>query len=294
MPLLIAFARILSQAAATLPVIALLTLLAGRRGNAGLCLFGARWLSGLALVLGASGPVWLIGSYLREVLPYGQGPQVLIAALLQPAGLPWSLSLLAWLAGWLAMFPALRGITFFAQGLSQNSYPATLIRGPIVACLLAAAFCFSPFILINWPFAGLPDSISMDRAFMAILRHANSEYFRGFAAAGAIALGLWPFWSSRLARDRMPVATRWLAFWALAGNLPWLLASLGPAIGASLNRAHMAAAYGINRQLMVLALFGCATLCWGVLLWKPRYLNALAWLALGLYVAACVTPALFF
>lgn len=292
MAFIIPLARFCAQAAAVLPIIALLSLLAGRRGNGAFCLADAAWLCRLGFALGIAGPIWLVFSCLYAVLPYHLDLAALCGLLIMPAGLSWSLSLLSWLVGLCLFWSGYIAVMAFAARLGADSYPTRQLALPIGLFLAAAFFLFAPFALINWPFAGFPQGLDKERVIMAIFRHANSEYFRGFCAAGAIALALWPIWPRRFAAAETAIAARWLAFWAFAGNLPWLLSSLGPALGAWLNASQLAAAYGVGLQLGVLALFTGAAFCWAFLLWRPRHLRICAWAGFALACAAILLGAL--
>lgn len=290
MAIILALAGFCVQAAATLPIIAALSLIAGRRGNARICLAGGLELLNLDLFLAATGPIFYLGSYWQQMLPYGTNFAQRIAPLFMPAGMNWSGSTLIWLAGILAGFPAIWGIRLRLQNLRENTSPVRLIRVPLFFCFLCAFLFFSTFIVINWPFGGLPEVIGWDRAALALWRNAVSNYFLALSSAGAAALLLLALRQQKLPENFVPIATRWLAFWGLAGSLPYLLTRWGYIIGAF--RARGSLAYGLQYQTISLSLLTAAAFCCALLLWKPRFLLPLAWATILLLLGRALLPLL--
>lgn len=272
-----------AQVAATLPLIAALSIIAGRRGNGSLCLAGGRTLLKMGSIFAFAGVVWITVSYLVQVMPYHAGFAQMLAPLLLPAGMPWVSGMAAWLGGWLAAILALCALL----PLSSDKYPLKYARMPIFLALAAAFFYFASFILLIWPFAGLPQDMSWERAFMAIWRHASRSYFMGFCPAGAFALCLLSLWRGRIAIAQLPIATRWLAFWAMAGALPGAFSSWSLTLGAVIGGS---AAGNPQIQLYTLAIFTIAIGCWAFLIWKPAYMQALAWPALTLLIFKTSLP----
>lgn len=275
------------QAAAVLPLVAILTLIAGRRGNAQFCLWGGQALLGLCLTLAISGPVWVISSYLAEVLPYHARTPQMLAPLFRPEGFAWFGALIVWLGGWLAVFCAFFPAKRLALSWRGENYALKQLITPIFFGLMASFLFFAAFIFERWPFAGLPEGLGWDRAIMAIGRHGMRACFSGFCPAGAIALALWPLWKNRLADSQVAIATRWLSFWAIAGAVPSVFSSWGMTLGASVKGAAIP---GLSIQLYALSLFTIAIGCWAYSLWKPRYLALLAWPALALLLLKTCLP----
>lgn len=275
------------RAAATLPLIAALSLIAARRGNASFCINGAAWLLRLCCGLAICGPLWLALDYLLQVLPYQAGFAKALAPLFEKSGLPWSGSFLAWLAGWGCAFLAWRTLGSFARRLNTPSYPVAAMRLPLILAFLAAFFFFSTFMLVVWPFAGLPEGLDWERAGLAIWRRASSGYFQALCPGGAFALAAWPFWRPRLEPGYAQVACRWLSFWAMAGALPYLLTAWGPVLGAVTRGAPPP---GVHFQMVSLGALTLAVACWIFLLWKPRYLGSLSLFALAMLLLIALLP----
>lgn len=274
-------------AASGLPFIAALSLFAGRRGNASFCIFGCKWLLVFCLALAFSGPCWIALSYLREVLPYNAGLARMLAPLAEPAGLPWSSSLAAWLAACLAVF-----LAFAALGnvrFRDNIYSVRQVAIPLFFAFAASGLFFMALVLETWPFAGLPEGLEWDRALMAIWRRATGAYFLALSPAGAFALAAWPLWLGRLDANQAKVAIRWLAFWAMAGAMPFLLATAGPALGAALHNG-IAVSTGQSALAASLGIYAIAVACWAFLLWKPRYFASLSLAAFCLLLLKTVVP----
>lgn len=276
------------QAAAVLPLIAALTLICGRRGNSSLCFYGSMRLMGFELVLGISGPVWIATSYLVQILPYHATLAQMCTPLFQPAGMAWSLSLLVWLVGWLSGWQAL---VLLRNLKPLEKYTLSYVRAPLIISFFATLCFFAVFLLVNWPFAGLPESMQWDRALMAIWRHATTSWFMGFCPAAAILLAAWPNWAQSLAPKQMAITIRWFSFWSITGAIPSLFTNWGLTLGAAIGNARASAiAQGLHVQLYVLTLFTIAIGCWAILLWKPRYLHPLAWIALFLLLLKTCLP----
>ena len=263
-------------------------MIAGRRGNARDCLSGGLCLLCLAQGLAAGGPIWFAGSYWQQMLAFNTSIRQMLAPLLMPAALGWSLSLLVWLAGWLGCFLAAGSVRAALSNLAAENYRLSQIRLPLILSLCSAGLFFATFILIHWPFAGLPENIGWDRVIMAIWRNATSNYFLALSNAGILALLALIWLKTRLSRAFAPIATRWLAFWGLAGVLPHALTRWGYALNAS--RAGGIAAQGVKFQVSSLALLTAAGLCCAVLLWRPRLLMPLAWASFALLLARAFLP----
>lgn len=288
---ILALANFGVQAASTLPFIAALGMIAGRRGNGHFCLIGSALLLKLTVALAACGPIFYLGSYLQQMLPFRNTFAQMLAPLMQKAGLPWSASALVWIAGWIASCIALKFTEASERQLAQAGYPVQFIRLPLFFALGSAALFFSSFILINFPFGGLPPDIPWDRILMALWRNATSNYFLALAYAGASALLALIFIRNFLISENLPIATRWLAFWGIAGVVPYSLIRWGYIISSM--RAGGAFAHHLEQQTWSLSLLTASALCCALLLWKPKFLTGLAWAAVMLLIARAILPLCF-
>lgn len=274
------------RAAATLPLIAALSMIAARRGNARFCIGGSRWLLRFCCALAICGLVWFALDYLLQVLPYQAGLEKALAPLFEKAGAAWTFGFLGWLAGLCCAFVAWRSLGRFAL-LQEERYPVAAIRFPLILAFLAAFLFFLTFMIVVWPFAGLPEGLDWERVGLAIWRSASSTYFQALCPAGALALAAWPLWRPQLDENYTRVACRWLSFWAMSGVLPYLLTAWGPVLGAA---THGASPPGAHLQIIGLGALTLAAACWIFLLWKPRYLGFLSLFAMGMLLFRTVLP----
>lgn len=292
-----------ADAAVSLPLLAALTLILGRRGHMALCARGAAALGFLGLALAPAGVVTGLGDFLLQLSRVGHaGFWERVAVLAVPAGRGPALSLLCWLAamacvagGSVALARARRAAaagpcrgrpdarTPLASGLAGLRIPLVL--------LLAGALCFFAALACrDWPFAGLPPGMDPGRAAAAVLRHATRLWFTTLAAGGAAALALAALALRRrrlppdacagrngaAAATRAPLAAdsperagiiRWCALWAAIGYLPSVLERWGLALGLWLRPA--AAGTGmrpVSAQVLSLVLLSMAIACWVALL----------------------------
>lgn len=204
-----------ADAAVSLPLMAALTLVLGRRGHMALCMRGAAALGFLGLALAPAGVVTGLGDFLLQLSRAGHaGFWERMAVLAVPAGRGPALSLLCWLAamacvagGSVALARARRaagaagtaGTACAAAAGPCRGRPGTRpalagglagLRIPL-ALLLAGALCFFAALACrDWPFAGLPPGMDPGRAAAAVLRHATRLWFTTLAAGGAAALAL--------------------------------------------------------------------------------------------------------
>lgn len=266
---------LLVKAAAALPLIAALSLVAGRRGNGAFTLWGGKRLLALALLLAWAGPLWLAAGYLAETLHYGGSWDQILAPLLAVPGLPWSSACGVWLVGWLCIAVACSGVSVCAKRLAEDRYRLRFIRLPLSFCLLAVASFFAAFILINWPFAGLPEGLDWERASMAVFRHASRNYFMALCPAGAIALLSLLVHAPALDAEHGRICVRWLAFWAVAGALPYTLVTWGSLVGLGFN-ANASIGQGFRPQAYGLLFLTGALASWAFILWKPHLWRTLA------------------
>lgn len=282
-------------AASALPLITALTLLIGRRGKARLCAFGALRLARLGYALAWLGPPAMIGGYLTLLFTLrGVNTVLLPVSPLAPIMLPFTLTLLVWLAGLFCAWLLKRACA--AAPLppprpdpEEDRYPAALIKGRLRLSLLAALCFFATYLTQSWPFAGLPTGLSAQAVFSAIFSHALHTYFMAFAPAGALAL-----FSLAVARPTLPHglsdrdaqrAARWCALWAMIGYIPFCLDRWGLIIGFALRGSGLPD--WLWPQLPPLALLTAAVACWSALFAMSRPLRhgALIFLSLFLLLA---------
>ena len=299
-----------ANAAATLPFMAALALLIGRRGHAAFCLAGARALAGLALWLSAAWPLLVVTDALVQLSLATQAPlKTCLAALFTPAGAGISLSVAAWLCGVGFLWFGRRACAVSAAQLSPaaDRYPVRAVGAPLGA-LLAAAFCaLCAFALRNWPFAGLPPGMDVWRVAGVVGKHACRTYFMAFTSGGAMGLALVAVRVSAMARSQTPApqghpdtteiigAVRWCAFWAVAGALPHLLERWGLTVGVWLRGSsaplpgnpHAAVIQVVALGLLTLALGAWAALLVGR---QPVRRLPLAWAGLALLLLAVSAP----
>lgn len=248
-----------ADAAVSLPLMAALTLVLGRRGHMALCVRGAGALGFLGLALAPAGVVTGLGDFLLQLSRAGQaGFWERMAVLAVPAGRGPALGLLCWLAamacvagGSVALARARRAPgtadadaagpcrtipgtrPALASGLPGGLAPGlaaglTGLRIPL-CLLLAGALCFFAALACrDWPFAGLPPGMDPGRAAAAVLRHATRLWFTTLAAGGAAALA---FAAIALRRGR------WLRPDACAGRKGAAAATRAPLAADSPERA---------------------------------------------------------
>lgn len=265
-----------ANAAATLPFMAALALILGRRGHAAICLTGAASLAGLGLALSAAWPALVIADALVELSHVADVPLARrFAAFFTPAGAGISLGVALWCAGIVCALAGRSACLKKAAGLppGTDSYSARAIRLPLAALFAAAACALAAFALRNWPFAGLPPGMDVARAAAAVLKHACRAYFAAFTPGGALGLMLAAHvvrrgWKAGPLTDAETTgALRWCAVWAVAGAVPQLLERWGLALGLWLRGAGMPAeAHAALFQVATLALLTLAVAAWGAVL----------------------------
>lgn len=298
---------IAANAAATLPLMAALALILGRRGHAALCVAGARALTGLGLWLAAAWPALVIGDALVQLSRAGGATAATrFAAFFTPAGAGISLSVAVWLTGMACAFLGRYACARAAAALppGTDSYSARAIRVPLVALLLAAGCALAAFALRNWPFAGLPPGMDAWRAAGAVLKHAFRAYFAALASGGAVGLLLAAAAARRgsfhgpLTPAEATGCLRWCAVWAVAGCLPQLLEHWGVALGLLLRGGGPAVPgnpHAAFFQMVALGLLTLACAAWAVLLIRREPLRRLMLAPAGfalLILAVSAPPAL--
>ncbi|MDE7242141.1 spidroin-2 [Desulfovibrio sp.] len=293
-----------ANASATLPLMAALALILGRRGHAAFCLAGAAALARLGLALSAAWPALVAGDALVQLsrLPDATLARRL-AVFFTPAGAGISLSVAVWCAGMACAFVGLRACARAAAALppGTDNYSARAISVPLAALLAAAACALAAFALRNWPFAGLPPGMDAWRAAGTVLKHAFRAYFAALASGGAVGLPLAAGAARRgsfhgsLTTAEAVGGVRWCAVWAVAGCLPQLLERWGVALGLLLRGGGPPVPgnpHAVLFQLVPLALLTLACTAWAALLGRrePLRMLPLAPTGLALLILAVSAP----
>ena len=287
-----------ASAASAMPIIIALTLATGKRGNAGLSAMGARALARCAAGLAFLGPLLAVGGVLA-LLASVRSPQHMLDGISpwMPAMLPYTTSVIAWLAGitcLLGYLVADRAATTAHPKANQDYWQPGQIGLRMGLALLAALCFFMAQVLPNWPFSGLPQGLTMSDVVRAVLSSTLHEYFTALAPAGSVALVVLSFktavGSAALAPDDEQRAARWCALWAMVGLIPRCIDRWGLVIGISLRSGPLP--MGVAEQAMGLALTTLAVACWVALfvLRAPRKLYWLNLLGLLLLVLGASYP----
>lgn len=264
----------INAAAGSLPLITALGLLIGRRDHGGFVIKGCRRLFTLAWALAWAGLFYFPASYLSVVLPYGLKMSVL-KSLLLPEGRPWLAAAICWLAGILALVWA--GAALRRPAPKGDRYAFAAVRAAFCALALASLCFLASWLMENWPFAGLPESLGWDRAFPAISGHAMRRFFMSFCPAGALSLLLAARYSAQAKAPaaEMDGAMRWLAFWAAAGSIPSLFISwsLRAALWSASALPPGAPNAGAGLWALIFQTLACAFWVWiitrpGKMLWR--------------------------
>lgn len=282
---------ICQQAAATLPIITILTLIAGRRGQSQFYLAGSRALLKFAFLLAFLGIFHFPFAYLGELFSFGEQASNLWAPFFALPGLPWSMSMLAQISGVVSL-----AVSFAVMPLHRpRTYNFASFKISVSFVLLAAFFFASTFFLINWPFAGYPQGLSGARVFQAVFRNALSHYFTAFCPAGALCL-LITAYKPMLSREvfmksERALACRWFALWAFIGYVPYLVQSWAILIGVSA-RGNIA---GLNPNYLGFHVLALSLLSLGESLWLFQLLSKRVWrwaavTAFGLFLGFCWIP----
>lgn len=282
------------SAAAALPLITALTLLIGRRGQARFCAFGARHLSRLGWGLAWLGPPLIVGE-LAALLITLRGPQeafIRLPSPWDPALLPFSVTVLIWLAGLFCAWLLKRACTRTplpspASRPEDDCWEMPAIRGKLLLCLLAVACFFAACVSRNWPFAALPPGLNLTQVASAVLSTAMHTYFMALAPAGALALLMLPRarrapGGEDFAATDYQRAARWCALWAMVGYIPFCLDRWGLILGYALRGGSPAG--WLLPQVLPLMPLTVSVICWAALfaMARPLRLQWLNWLALSL------------
>ena len=274
-----------ASAASAMPVIIALTLATGRRGNAPLCAAGAHILARCAAALALLGPLLAVGSVLA-LLASLRGPAHMLDGISpwMPAMLPYSTSVVAWLAGIACLIGYLVADRAAAQpqpSAGQNCWQPGQVGLRVCLALLAALCFFVAQVLPNWPFSGLPQGLTMTDVVLVVLSTSVHDYFTAFAPAGSVALLVLALksrtGSAALSADDEQRAARWCALWAMVGFIPRCIDRWGLVIGLYLRPGPLP--QGVADQALGLVPTTLAVACW-VALFVLRAPRKLYWLNL--------------
>lgn len=272
-----------ASAASAMPIIIALTLATGRRGNADLSARGAHALTRCAAGLAFLGPLIVVGKVLA-LLAGVRAPEHLLdgISLWMPAMLPYTTSVVAWLAGIACLLGYLVVNKAAAQPLpvaGQSNWQPGQIGLRVGLALLAALCFFMAQVLPNWPFSGLPQGLSMGDVAVAVLSSTVHDYFTAFTPAGCVALLVLAFKTGSASAALSPgdeqLAARWCALWAMVGFIPRCLDRWGLVIGISLRQGPLP--MGVAEQAISLVPTTLAIACW-VALFALRAPRKLYWL----------------
>lgn len=277
------------QASASLPIIIALGLAAGRRGNARFLGRGNLKLLNFEICCAIFGVLYFLLAYFCLILPYHNENMSIWKPFLEAAGLPWSSAMLMQATAVMILLAARESLRDALP--TKDKYPLAAIKKPLLLCL-AASLCFlATFFLINWPFAGIPAGMDMDRAFFAVLRNAFRHFYMSFCPAGGLAL-VYVIWSRREMEPKdLLLAARWLSIWAFIGYLPYLLQAWAILLG--LGWRGNAASYfpgGFMTHVWSIALLSAALCFWCVQALSRKVLPILVLLAFGLFLARLFLP----
>lgn len=288
---------LLAQTAQALPFLILMTLLASRKGNAALCLWGGRQLLRLDLSCAAlSLPLFPL-MLLLETLRQPQMPP-LADLLVQPAGV----ALLAWLPATLLLWGLLRASRHWPDATDPaiTAYRTTDLRLTLWGCLLALLLFLLGSLLSTGLLLEPPQGMERSNFILLQIRQALHLLFRYLSLAGGAAL-LW-LWYLRhrapLTDERaFTLAVRWCAVWAVVGYLPSIIDFWSTLLAALLRSLHSGVPFDIMPQMNALILSVLAALAiisWSVFLYRPRkarnlVLQLLPWCFLFIRMAVPLT-----
>ncbi len=231
--------RTAAQAASTLPLLACLTLLIGRRGHAGLCTAGARALAWAALILSPAGLLVIAGDFALIVMRLrSMGQNVAIPSPFEPGMLTFTASALLWGAGMLLTAVLCAG-PFRRVPADADAAPPQ--KAAVRLSLAAALVFFATYATAIWPFAGMPEGMTHLQAAGLVLRDSLHRWFFALCPAGVFAALV--LWARRAALDALEKdgdvrngAARWCALWPIAGGLPHALSEWGMVLGMLLRQ----------------------------------------------------------
>lgn len=291
----IAVLDLIMKAAAAMPLLTALGLVFGRRGNGIFCLWGCSRLGVLSMVLSFAGPVCILANYILQMTALNAHD--FFAPFFTKPAMNYSLTLLIWLMGMACLYfgaKNLNCVLLVASSTQIEKYELGSIKGAFWPLLLASGLFFITFITNHWPFGGFPAELPHQRVIMAVLRNAARGYFMAFAPAGAFACAYAGWYATRLPvadYGVLQAATRWCAFWAFVGYLPYCLQNMGILLGAGARaNAFDNPELGLYFQILALALLFAGVACFALILFRKKTSANLAYAGLFLFFCAQVAP----
>lgn len=272
---------LLMNASAGMPFIALLALFAGRRKNA-VFLWAEKILS-LNLALSLTGILYFIYSYLIQILPYKNDLDTQWTPFFKSAGLPYSSSLCIWTFGIFFIYLAKYFMPSFNNASIFHNF--TYLKKTVFFCIISIVCFFATFCLINWPFAGLPEGLSIDRAFFAIFRNACRQYFTTFGNASAFILFFavfFPVYNDAIQH----FVIKGLSAIAVLCHLPYILKNWSIFLGLYYSSKGSLITGSYLPQFFGVSFLTFAIFCWAGIFLKPVLFKFLSITGLGLLVIA--------
>ena len=167
----------LAQAASALPIILALTLLLTRKGKTNLCLFGAKEILRLNLILALVGPLYVGGDFLIVVTKLkALGNNWQLPSIWSKALLPYTISSLLWILGALTALISSKILARNLKLASLESLSFKELRGLLVLTLILFCLFFAAWLSLIFPFAGLPQGLSWADAWLAVLGQTEHSY----------------------------------------------------------------------------------------------------------------------
>lgn len=278
-------------AAAGLSFIIIIGFCAGRRGNGSLfiqlckrglcCLF---WLSIIAVF-------YFICDYLFQTARFNNDWKKTLAPFFHLAGMPHSTSLAVWILGF--VFTAFAKHSLMRVNSNVDKYFLDYVKTPLAFCLLSFGCFFASFCLINWPFGGLPEGVSLDAAGMAVFRRAFRNIFTSIGIAGAFSLVFTMFFYAEVLNSRM-IIVKSLALLCVVGYLPAALQVWSLFLGGALGIApSMANSPNFIFQIANSILLTFALCCWIGVFFKPALAKYLSAFGFGLLILKTSFPSIY-
>lgn len=268
----------LAQTAQALPLVILMTLLAGRRGNAALCLWGGRQLLRLDLLCAAiSLPLFPLMTLL-DALRQTQTP-----ALAELLARPASVALLAWLPATLLLWGLLRASRHWPDvaAPSVTAYRTSDLRLTLWGCLLALLLFLLGSLLSTGLLLTPPQGMERSDFILLQIRQGLHLLFRYLSLAGGAALLLLWYLRHRppMTDDtQFALAVRWCAVWAVVGYLPSIIDLWSTLLAVLLRSLGSGISFDLMSQMPALTLSVLAALAiisWSVFLFRPQKARSL-------------------
>ncbi|MBO4369420.1 MAG: hypothetical protein J5803_04910 [Desulfovibrio sp.] len=233
----------LAQATSALPCAILFALLMMVRGSKqDLAFLTARALTFLFLAFLLFGPLATVGSlalFIAKMTLSGQSWQM--PSLFAPALLPYTVNCGLWLS---ALPIALIQYALLSQKDQKNERAPVAKKTAILLSFLLILLLFSAWFALSWPFAGLPEGMTVSQAFFAILSHTEHLYFFALLPCALLLSMLFPRLSKFLATHGLSHndterLLRCIAGTGFLAGLPRILNTWGTTIGYLIRKHDM-------------------------------------------------------